>query len=194
MTNPTPGSYTAVVADSLGVILEADAVTRAVRRIAAEVIERVEARHRLAVVGIRRGGVALSERIAAEVGTLEGRAVPTGTVDIALYRDDAAMSLPSPKIGPTSISFDVEGRDVLLVDDVLQTGRTVRAAIDCLLDYGRPRRIWYACLVDRGGRELPVAPDFCGKRLEADSAMRLSLRQGELDRLELIATPRGGVG
>jgi pyrimidine operon attenuation protein/uracil phosphoribosyltransferase len=117
-------------------------------------------------VGVRRGGVPIASRIAAEIKAAEGRTVPVGAIDITLYRDDAASALPDPKIGPSEIDFEVKGWDVVLVDDVLHTGRTVRAAIDCLLDYGRPRRIWLAVLCDRGGRELPVAPDFVGRAIE----------------------------
>ncbi len=116
---------------------------------------------RLALVGVRRGGVPIAARLGR---SLPGN-VPVGAIEIALYRDDAATALPDPKIGPSQITFDVEGRDVVLVDDVLQTGRTIRAAIDGLLDYGRPRRIWLAVFVDRGGRELPIAPDFVGHRM-----------------------------
>lgn len=138
-----------------------------------------EALHRgakdLALVGIRRGGVPIAERIAKEIAVSEGRDVPLGTIDIALYRDDAATALPDPKIGPSSIPFVVDGRDVVLVDDVLQTGRTVRAAIDCLLDYGRPRRVWLAVLLDRGGRELPIAPDFVGRALEVPRGARVEV-------------------
>ena len=133
----------------------------------------------LALVGIRRGGVPVAEAIASEIARTEGREVAVGTVDIALYRDDAATALPDPKIGPSSIPFDVSGRDVVLVDDVLQTGRTVRAAIDCLLDYGRPRRVWLAVLLDRGGRELPVAPDVVGRAVEVPPGARLVLALGE---------------
>lgn len=129
----------------------------------------------LAIVGIRRGGVPIAERIAEEIAAAEGERVPVGTIDIALYRDDAATAPPDPKIGPSSIAFDVDGKDVVLVDDVLQTGRTVRAAIDCLLDYGRPRRVWLAVLFDRGGRELPIAPDFVGRTLEVPPGARVEV-------------------
>lgn len=190
MTKRTPGSYTAVVADAFEVLLDADAVDRAVRRIGAEICERVDARHRVALVGIRRGGVPLAERIAKEIAHLEGAAIPTGTVDIALYRDDAAVSPPSPTIGPSKIDFDVGARDVVLIDDVLQTGRTVRAAIDCLLDYGRPRRVWLACLVDRGGREFPVSPDFCGRTIEVSADVMLRVASLQCGRLELRAACR----
>ena len=147
-------------------VLDADAVARAIRRVALEIVERTRGVEALGLVGIRRGGVPIAARIAKEIERAEGRAVPVGAVDITLYRDDAAVALPDPKIGPSEVPFEVEGRDVVLVDDVLNTGRTVRAAIDCLLDYGRPRRIWLAVLCDRGGRELPLAPDFVGRVIE----------------------------
>jgi pyrimidine operon attenuation protein/uracil phosphoribosyltransferase len=101
--------------------------------------------------------------------------VPTGAIDITLYRDDAASALPDPKIGPSEIDFTIDGWDVVLVDDVLHTGRTVRAAIDHLLDYGRPRRIWLAALCDRGGRELPIAPDFVGRAFEVPEGALLDV-------------------
>jgi len=146
-----------------------------------------------AMIGIRRGGVPVARMLAEEIGQVEGRTIDVGTIDIALYRDDAATALPDPKIGPSAIDFSVSGRDVVLVDDVLQTGRTVRAAIDCLLDYGRPRRIWLAVLFDRGGRELPVAPDFVGRTLEVEPGNRLSVLVDEDQRpIGVRETPRGG--
>ncbi len=129
----------------------------------------------LTLVGVRRGGVGLAARLADEIAEAEGTAPPVGTVDISLYRDDAATALPNPKIGPTDIPFDVSGRHVVLVDDVLQSGRTVRAAIECLQDHGRPARVWLAVLCDRGGRELPIAPDFVGKTIELDRRGRLDV-------------------
>jgi pyrimidine operon attenuation protein/uracil phosphoribosyltransferase len=129
----------------------------------------------LTLVGIRRGGIALAARIADEIAEAEGKAPPVGTVDISLYRDDAATALPNPKIGPSDIPFDVTGRHVVLVDDVLQSGRTVRAAIECLQDHGRPARVWLATLCDRGGRELPIAPDFVGKTIEVEKGGRLDV-------------------
>lgn len=147
-------------------VMDADAIARTIRRVAFEILERTRGTPHLGLVGVRRGGVTIAARIAAELRAAEGRDVPVGSVDITLYRDDAAIALPDPKIGPSEIDFSIEGWDIVLVDDVLHTGRTVRAAIDCLLDYGRPRRVWLAVLCDRGGRELPVAPDFVGRVLE----------------------------
>ncbi|MEM7434871.1 MAG: bifunctional pyr operon transcriptional regulator/uracil phosphoribosyltransferase PyrR [Myxococcota bacterium] len=157
------------------VVLDADAIRRSVRRMAVAILEATSGIEDLTLVGIRRGGVALSTRIAVEIANAEGSSPPVGTVDISLYRDDAATALPNPKIGPTDIPFDVTGRHVVLVDDVLQSGRTVRAAIECLQDHGRPARVWLAVLCDRGGRELPVAPDFVGKTIEVEEGGRLDV-------------------
>jgi pyrimidine operon attenuation protein/uracil phosphoribosyltransferase len=143
-------------------VLDAQGVALIIQRMAAEMIERTRGAGRLGLVGIQRGGTPIALRLAAEIRRATQADVPVGELDITFYRDDAASTLPDPKVGPSRIEWDVEGADVVLVDDVLQTGRTVRAAIDCLLDYGRPRRIWLAVLCDRGGRQLPIAADFVG--------------------------------
>ncbi len=142
---------------------------------AVAIVEATSGVEDLTLVGIRRGGVALSQRIADEIAKVEGSPPPVGTVDISLYRDDAATVLPNPKIGPSDIPFDVAGRHVVLVDDVLHTGRTVRAAIECLQDYGRPARVWLAALCDRGGRELPIRADFVGRVVEIEPRERLDV-------------------
>lgn len=160
-------------------LLDADAISRTVRRMATEIVESTDGAQGLAIVGIRRGGIELAAKLAELIRESEGLEVPTGTVDIALYRDDAATALPDPKIGPSAMKFDPAGRDVVLVDDVLQTGRTIRAAIDCLLDYGRPRRIWLAVLLDRGGRELPIAADFVGTTVEVPAGKKVSVTLDE---------------
>ncbi len=165
----------AAVARAQKVVLDADAIRRSVRRMAVAILEATSGIEDLTLVGIRRGGVALAARIADEITKAEGKAPPVGTVDISLYRDDAATALPNPKIGPSDIPFDVNGRHVVLVDDVLQSGRTVRAAIECLQDHGRPARVWLATLCDRGGRELPIAPDFVGKTVEVEEGGRLDV-------------------
>ncbi len=172
-------------------MLDAEEIRRILRRMASSIVEQSHGVDRLALVGVRRGGVGIARRLATLVAEVEARpeaAVALGTIDITLYRDDASTALPDPKIGPSQIPFDPMGRDVVLVDDVLQTGRTVRAAIDCLLDYGRPRRVWLAVLCDRGGRELPVAADFVGRRVEVPEGARLEVSVGEdePDRAEIV--------
>lgn len=170
-------------------VMDSEAIARTVRRLAHEIVERIGGTERLALVGVRRGGVPLAERIARAIADAEGRTVPVGSVEIALYRDDAATALPDPKIGPSRIDFDVGGREVVLVDDVMQTGRTTRAAIDCLLDYGRPRRIWLAVLLDRGGRELPIAPDFVGRVVQVPAGARLEVLMNGEDRAVCAGAP-----
>lgn len=128
----------------------------------------------VAVVGVRRGGVALAARLAKRLGA--GRHVDLGTVDIALYRDDAHRGLPKPFAGPTDLPFDVDGRHVVLVDDVFWTGRTARAAMDAVLDFGRPRRLWLVTLVTRPGRELPIAPDFSLRSVTPAPGEKIELR------------------
>ena len=166
--------------------MDGDAVLRAIRKLAHEIVDAAGGVERLALVGIRRGGVPLAERLAAAIQEAEGKAVPVGTVEIALYRDDAATALPDPKIGPSRIDFDPSGKEVVLVDDVLQTGRTVRAAIDCLLDYGRPSRVRLAVLLDRGGRELPIAPDFVARTLSVLPDARVEVELGSAPRALLL--------
>ncbi len=174
--------------------MEAEGIARAVRRIAHEIVDLAGGAATLSLVGIRRGGVPLAARLADAIEAAEGRRVPVGSVEIALYRDDAATALPDPKIGPSRIDFDPTGHDVVLVDDVLQTGRTVRAAIDCLLDYGRPRRVWLAVLIDRGGRELPVAPDFVGRELTPPAGARIEVDLEARDVVSISYRDAGGAG
>ena len=163
------------------VLIDRETAGRGIRRMAGEIVERARGASGLALVGIRRGGVPLAERLAAHIEELEHVRVPVGAVDIALYRDDASTALPNPQIGRSEIPFEVEDHRIVLVDDVLYTGRTVRAALDALLDYGRPRKIELAVLVDRGGRELPIHPDFVVKIAEI----------GALERVEVLADNEG---
>ncbi|HEY2408719.1 MAG TPA: bifunctional pyr operon transcriptional regulator/uracil phosphoribosyltransferase PyrR [Polyangiaceae bacterium] len=141
-------------------LLDPDSAARGLRRIAGEISERHAGAHDLVLVGVRRGGVAIARELRRWILELEGRDTPVGSVDITLYRDDASTALPNPRIGPSEIPLSLEGRFVLLTDDVLYTGRTVRAALDALLDYGRPRLIELCVLIDRGGRELPIAANY----------------------------------
>ena len=149
--------------------MNAAEIERLVRRMGKEIADRTKASgaaRDLAIVGIRRGGVFLAQRLRKELAQALGAEPPLGTLDIALYRDDLAEKGAAPVIGPTDVRFPIQGKTIVLVDDVLYTGRTVRAALDELVDFGRPRRVWLAVLVDRGGRELPIAADFVGTKLE----------------------------
>jgi len=178
------------------VLLDGAGVRGAVARIAAEILEKLRAAGappaELAIVGVRRGGVHLAERLRREIGQAVGAPPPSGTLDIALYRDDLAERGVAPVVGPTDIRFPVQGRTIVLVDDVLYTGRTIRAALDELVDFGRPRRVWLAVLADRGGRELPIAADFVGARVAAADAEDVQVRLAESGRGEdaVIAMPR----
>ena len=169
---------------------------RMVRRMAVELAERTSDAKHLGLVGIRRGGEPLAQWLAEAMRGLENRTIPVGTVDISLYRDDHALRLPDPKIGPSEIDFEVDGWDIILVDDVLQSGRTVRAAIDCLFDFGRPRRVWLAVLCDRGGRELPVAPDVVGRVLQVAPADQVHVHAdgSQEDGVFVVATAVDGEG
>jgi pyrimidine operon attenuation protein/uracil phosphoribosyltransferase len=145
-------------------VMTADDLRRAVTRIAHEVLERNHGVDGVVLVGLQTGGVPLARRLAAEVERIEGTAVPVGTLDATFYRDDIGLRPLLPE-AVTDISFDLDGLTVVLVDDVLFTGRTVRAALNALNDYGRPRAVQLAVLVDRGHRELPIRPDYVGKNL-----------------------------
>ncbi|MFT4035816.1 MAG: bifunctional pyr operon transcriptional regulator/uracil phosphoribosyltransferase PyrR [Patulibacter sp.] len=162
-------------------VLDGDAVRRALTRIAHEIAER-DARHGpIVIVGIHRRGVPLAARLAPEVAALIGAPVATGSLDIALYRDDLGTRTATPIVYATEVDVDLTGKTVVLVDDVLYTGRTTRAAIDALFDLGRPARVRLAVLVDRGHRELPIRPDFVGKNLPTSSDERVRVRVHELD-------------
>jgi len=148
-----------------GALLDAADVRRAITRIAHEILERDKGAQDLAIVGIANRGDDLARRLAAEIAGIEGVQVPVGVLDISFYRDDIGMVAEAPQVRETRIPFDVTGRTLVLVDDVLFTGRTVRAAMDALMDLGRPERIQLAVLVDRGHRELPIRADFVGKNV-----------------------------
>jgi pyrimidine operon attenuation protein/uracil phosphoribosyltransferase len=145
-------------------VLNATAIQRALARIAHEIAERNDAGGEVAVIGIQSGGVLLSERLTALLARIWGHPVPHGVIDVAMHRDDLDQRL-TPKVHPTRVPFDVTGKTVVLVDDVLFRGRTVRAAMDALNDLGRPKRIQLAVLIDRGHRELPIKADFVGKNV-----------------------------
>ena len=146
-------------------IMDADGIRRALIRIAHEITEKNRGVENVALVGIRTSGVPLAARIAEEIQKIENVAVPTGSLDITLYRDDLTTMGYNPVIHGTEIDFDVTGKHIVLVDDVLYTGRTIRAALDALIDMGRPKSIQLAVLIDRGHRELPIRADYAGKNV-----------------------------
>jgi len=163
------------------IILDARAMSRALQRMAVEVLELSHGTDDLVLIGIQRRGVELAERIAKLIEPDAGVVVPRGALDITLYRDDLETVGPKPVIGETRIPGDLTGKHVVIVDDVLYTGRTVRAALDELADFGRPKRISLCVLVDRGGRELPIQPDIVGKQVKMSRGERVDVLVEELD-------------
>jgi pyrimidine operon attenuation protein/uracil phosphoribosyltransferase len=161
-------------------VLAADDVARALKRMAHEILERNRGAGRLVLMGIRTRGVPLAERLAANLAEIEGVAVPQGQLDVTLYRDDYARTGPLP-LGRTAFPGDIDGRVVVLVDDVLYTGRTVRAALDAVVDHGRPAAVQLAVLVDRGHRELPIRADYVGKNLPTSADEEVRVRLSEPD-------------
>jgi pyrimidine operon attenuation protein/uracil phosphoribosyltransferase len=147
------------------VVMDADGIDRSLTRIAYEILEKNKGTTDLALVGIRTGGVFLAQRLRTKIAAIEGKEVPLGVLDITLYRDDLDIAKKKPRLGKTDIPFSLDKMKVVLVDDVLFTGRTIRAAMDALIDFGRPRFIQLAVLIDRGHRELPIRADFVGKNL-----------------------------
>jgi pyrimidine operon attenuation protein/uracil phosphoribosyltransferase len=170
------------------VVLDRDDLRRTLVRIAHEIIEKNPGSERVALVGIHTRGAILGRRLHALVGELTGSEVPFGDLDIAFYRDDVNDRDPGaqPVVHSSHLNFDLDQRTVVLVDDVLFTGRTVRAAIDALFDYGRPNRVQLAVLADRGHRELPIRPDYVGKNLPTSRAERVYVRLEEIDGVDEV--------
>ena len=172
-------------------VMDALAIQRALTRIAHEILERNKGTDELALVGIRSRGVYLAERLRKNVQEIEGGAAPPfGVVDITLYRDDLDRGVQNPVVKGTDIPFAVDGRRILLVDDVLYTGRTVRAAMDALVDFGRPQSIQLAVLVDRGHRELPIRADYVGKNLPTSQQEEVQVRLAEADGVDEVVIRR----
>ena len=161
--------------------LDARAVARTLRRMADEIVELFNGTDDLIVVGIQRRGVQLADRLVAMIQEREGATVPRGALDITLYRDDLQTVGPRPVVGKTHLPWSIDGKRVVIVDDVLYTGRTIRAALDELADFGRPARIALAVLVDRGGRELPIHADVVGRRVDVPSGGRVDVLVQALD-------------
>jgi pyrimidine operon attenuation protein/uracil phosphoribosyltransferase len=159
---------------------------RTVNRLAHEIVEKSGGAENLALIGIRRRGVPLAQRIAAAIRGMAGVQVPVGTLDITLYRDDLSKVAAQPVLHSSEIPFGVDDKDLILVDDVLYTGRTVRAAMNGLFDLGRPQRVRLCVLVDRGHRELPIEATFVGRRVETTGTEIIDVRLNEIDREERV--------
>jgi len=172
-------------------LMEEDDIKRALRRIAHEILERNRGAEGLVLVGIRTRGVPLAERIASHIKSIEGVEVPLGSLDITLYRDDIHR-LEQPVVRETSLPGSLEGKKVVMVDDVLYTGRSVRAAMDALMDFGRPARIQLAVLVDRGHRELPIRADYVGKNIPTsrEEIVRVCLKETDGEDAVYLGTER----
>jgi pyrimidine operon attenuation protein/uracil phosphoribosyltransferase len=171
-------------------LLDRESVARGLRRMAGELVERHAGAPDLVLVAIRRGGIAVARALAHWLKELEQREPALGSVDITLYRDDASTALPNPRIGPSEIPCSLDGKHVLLVDDVLYTGRTVRAAIDAVMDYGRPRLIELAVLVDRNGRELPIQANYFLKAETVKSDERIDVFEDSAGSLSALVQPK----
>lgn len=176
-------------------ILDADGLRRALTRIAHEILERNGGAHDLILVGMRSRGAPLAHRLSSLISQFEGTAVPVGELDITMFRDDLELRITRPAIQPTVIPRDLTGTTVVLIDDVLYTGRTVRAAMDALLSFGRARQIQLAVIVDRGHRELPIRADYVGKNLPTARHELVEVRLREVDGTDevvLLSHPRSG--
>ncbi|MCK4774149.1 MAG: bifunctional pyr operon transcriptional regulator/uracil phosphoribosyltransferase PyrR [Candidatus Krumholzibacteria bacterium] len=172
-------------------LMDKDQIRRAIKRIAHEIVERNAGVENIIVVGIRRRGVYIAERIARYIEQIEDQTVPTGVLDITLYRDDFQQRWQTPHIGVTEIKVDIHDKIIVVCDDVLYTGRTVRAALDELIDFGRPRRIQLAVLVDRGHREFPIKADYVGKNVPTSEDEQVEVHLTELDETdEVILTEK----
>jgi pyrimidine operon attenuation protein/uracil phosphoribosyltransferase len=181
------------------IVMDADRIGRTLTRIAHEIVERNRAFQdgaveRLALVGVRRRGVPIAKRLAKLVKDITGHDVPTGALDITLYRDDVSRQSvgPQPLVRRTEVAFSIDDKKILLVDDVLFTGRTTRAALDALIDFGRPKTIQLMVLVDRGHRELPIKADYVGKNIPTAFADKVHVRVQEIDGRDEVELESGG--
>jgi pyrimidine operon attenuation protein/uracil phosphoribosyltransferase len=176
------------------VVMDADRIGRALIRIAHEIVERNKGIEALALIGVRTRGVPIARRVARALREITGSDVPTGALDITLYRDDLMRHAvgPQPVVRRTEIQFSIDDRKILLVDDVLYTGRTTRAALDALIDFGRPKAIQLIVLVDRGHRELPIKADYVGKSLPTSPDESVQVRLEETDGVDEVLLQQGG--
>jgi pyrimidine operon attenuation protein/uracil phosphoribosyltransferase len=169
-----------------GQLMSGSEIERTIVRLAHEIVEKNNGIENLGLIGIRRRGIPLAERLARYIERIEHAKVPVGTLDITLYRDDLSTVGPKPVVQPKASEFDVSGKDVVLCDDVLYTGRTVRAALDALFDLGRPRRVQLLVLIDRGHRELPVEATFVGRRVQTSDLEIIEVKFQETDQTEKV--------
>ncbi|MDH7480239.1 MAG: bifunctional pyr operon transcriptional regulator/uracil phosphoribosyltransferase PyrR [Syntrophomonadaceae bacterium] len=180
-----------MAAKTKAVIMDEERIRRTLTRIAHEIIERNKEIHNLVLIGIRTRGIPLAERIAGGIEKIEAVKIPIGILDITLYRDDLASKSLQPLVLSTRIPFNITGKNVVLIDDVLYTGRTVRAAMDALMDLGRPRTIQLAVLIDRGHRELPIRADYVGKNLPTSRREKVAVRLREIDQVDEVVIEEG---
>ncbi len=162
-------------------LLDKDTISRSLMRIAHEILEKNKGTEELCLIGIRNRGVYLAYRLADCIQKIEKEGIPVGMLDITLYRDDLTLIASNPVVHKTEIGFDLHDKNVVLVDDVLYTGRTIRAALDALIDLGRPKSIQLAVLIDRGHRELPIRPDYVGKNIPTSKNETVEVRLAEVD-------------
>ncbi|MBL8217463.1 MAG: bifunctional pyr operon transcriptional regulator/uracil phosphoribosyltransferase PyrR [Bryobacterales bacterium] len=167
-------------------LMSASEIDRTLVRLAHEILERTKDLDKLAFIGIRRRGVPLAQRLAAKIESLEGRHIPVGILDINLYRDDLSTVAQAPVVSATDIPFSVVGKDIVLMDDVLYTGRTIRAALDALFDIGRPARVQLLVLIDRGHRELPIEARYVGRMVQTSGREIIEVKLNEIDSMEKV--------
>jgi len=167
-------------------LMSASEIDRTLVRLAHEILEQTKDLDQLAFIGIRRRGVPLAQRLSAKIQSLESRTLPVGILDINLYRDDLSTVDYKPVVSATEITFSVEGRDIILMDDVLYTGRTIRAALDALFDHGRPARVQLLVLIDRGHRELPIEARFIGRTVQTTDSEIIEVKFQEIDSMEKV--------
>jgi len=164
-----------------GRLMSASEIERTLVRLAHEIVEKNDGAENLGLIGIKRRGVPLAERIGKLIATIEKKRIETGVLDISFYRDDLSTDGPRPKVNKADIGFDVNGRDIVLMDDVLYTGRTIRAALDALFDHGRPKSVQLLVLIDRGHRELPIQSTFTGRTVPTSSREIIEVKLREID-------------
>lgn len=167
-------------------LMSASEMDRTLVRLAHEILEKSEDLSRLAFIGVRRRGVPIAQRLAQKISDLEKLEIPVGILDINLYRDDLSTVGAKPVLNATEINFDITGKDIILTDDVLYTGRTVRSALDALFDHGRPARVQLLCLIDRGHRELPIEARYIGRKVQTSANEIIEVKLQEIDGMEKV--------